>query len=112
LFSVFDSDALSNADVYTGAFSAKYGGRISSVMDIRTRDGNMRQTEGRVGASPFGAKLLVHGPLRKMSENRSGGISYLLSVKHSYLEQTSQLFYPYIDDGRLPFGFTGATVPS
>ena len=108
LFSVFDSDALSNADVYTGAFSAKYGGRISSVMDIRTRDGNMRQTEGRVGASPFGAKLLVHGPLRKMSENRSGGISYLLSVKHSYLEQTSQLFYPYIDDGRLPFGFTDA----
>ena len=45
---------LTNADVYTGAFSAKYGGRISSVMDIRTRDGNMRQTEGRVGASPLG----------------------------------------------------------
>ena len=35
-------------------------------------------------------------------EDRTGGISYLLSVKHSYLEQTSQLFYPYIDDGRLP----------
>ena len=108
LFSVFDSDALANADVYTGAFSAKYGGRISSVMDIRTRDGNMRETEGKVGASPFGAKLLVHGPLKRMSEDRTGGISYLLSVKHSYLEQTSQLFYPYIDDGRLPFGFTDA----
>ena len=99
LFSVFDSDALSNADVYTGAFSAKYGGRISSVMDIRTRDGNMRETEGKIGASPFGAKLLVHGPLRAMSEERTGGISYLLSLKHSYLEQTSELFYPYIDDG-------------
>jgi len=106
LFSVFDSDALANADVYTGAFSAKYGGRISSVMDIRTRDGNMKQTEGKVGASPFGAKVLVHGPLRSMNENRTGGISYLLSVKHSYLEQSSQYFYPYIDDGRLPFGFT------
>ncbi len=106
LFSVFDSDALANADVYTGAFSAKYGGRISSVMDIRTRDGNMRQTEGKVGASPFGAKVLVHGPLRSMNEDRTGGISYLLSVKHSYLEQSSQYFYPYIDDGRLPFGFT------
>jgi len=106
LFSVFDSDALANADVYTGAFSAKYGGRISSVMDIRTRDGNMKQTEGKVGASPFGAKVLVHGPLRSMNEDRTGGISYLLSVKHSYLEQSSQYFYPYIDDGRLPFGFT------
>ena len=61
LFSVFDSDALSNADVYTGAFSAKYGGRISSVMDIRTRDGNMRETEGRVGASPFGASAGASG---------------------------------------------------
>lgn len=105
LFSVFDSDALANADVYTGAFSAKYGGRISSVMDIRTKDGNMRETEGKVGASPFGAKVLVHGPLKPMTDD-SGGISYLMSVKHSYLEQSSQLFYPYIDDGRLPFSFT------
>ena len=105
LFSVFDSDALANADVYTGAFSAKYGGRISSVMDIRTKDGNMRETEGKVGASPFGAKVLVHGPLKPMTDD-AGGISYLMSVKHSYLEQSSQLFYPYIDDGRLPFSFT------
>jgi hypothetical protein len=66
----------------------------------------MKQTEGKVGASPFGAKVLVHGPLRSMNEDRTGGISYLLSVKHSYLEQSSQYFYPYIDDGRLPFGFT------
>ena len=108
LFSVFDSDALSNADVYTGAFSAKYGGRISSVMDIRTRVGNMKTTEGKVGASPFGAKVLLHGPLRRMTKEQTGGISYLLSLKHSYLEQSSALFYPYIDDGRLPFGFTDA----
>ena len=77
LFSVFDSDALSNADVYTGAFSAKYGGRISSVMDIRTRVGNMKTTEGKVGASPFGAKVLLHGPLRRMTKEQTGGISYL-----------------------------------
>ena len=106
LFSVFDTDALANADVYTGAFSAKYGGRISSVMDIRTKDGNMREMEGKVGASPFGAKVLLNGPLRAMSEDNTGGISYLLSLKHSYLEQSSRLFYPYIDDGRLPFSFT------
>ena len=105
LFSVFDSDALANADIYTGAFSAKYGGRISSVMDIKTRDGNMREQKVILGASPFGAKVLLEGPLKKM-ENRSGGISYLLSLKHSYLEKTSELLYPYIDGGRLPFGFT------
>ena len=105
LFSVFDSDALANADVYTGAFSAKYGGRISSVMDIKTRDGNMREQKVIVGASPFGAKILLEGPIKKM-ENSAGGISYLLSMKHSYLEKTSEFLYPYIDGGRLPFGFT------
>ncbi len=105
LFSVFDSDALANADIYTGAFSAKYGGRISSVMDITTRNGNMKSLKAKVGASPFGAKLLLEGPLKKMKDG-SGGISYLLSMKHSYLEQTSQYLYPYIDGGRLPFGFT------
>lgn len=105
LFSVFDSDALANADIYTGAFSAKYGGRISSVMDIRTRNGNMKKQEVKVGASPFGAKLLMEGPLKKMVDGK-GGISYLLSMKHSYLEKTSEYLYPYIDGGKLPFGFT------
>ena len=105
LFSVFDSDALANADIYTGAFSAKYGGRISSVMDIRTRNGNMMETNVKVGASPFGAKVLLEGPLKKMS-NGVGGISYLVSMKHSYLEQTSEILYPYIDGGKIPFGFT------
>ena len=46
LFSVFDSDVIANADVYTGGFGAKFGGRISSVMDIKTRDGNKMKTQG------------------------------------------------------------------
>ena len=105
LFSVFDSDALSNADIYTGAFSAKYGGRISSVMDVKTRNGNMKEQKTKVGASPFGAKLLMEGPLKKPVDGK-GGISYLVSMKHSYLEKTSQYLYSYIDGGRLPFRFT------
>ena len=40
LFSVFDTDIMRNADIYTGGFGAQYGGRISSIMDITTRDGN------------------------------------------------------------------------
>lgn len=109
LFSVFDSDVISNADVYTGGFGAKFGGRISSVMDIKTRDGNKLKTEGRVGASPFGAKLTLEGPLKRLSDNGSG-ISYILSLKHSYLEQTSKTLYDYVnEDGEgLPFNFTDA----
>ena len=43
LFSVFDTDLMRNADVYTGGFNADFGGRISSVMDITTRDGNKKR---------------------------------------------------------------------
>lgn len=107
LFSVFDSDVISNADVYTGGFSAEFGGRISSIMDITTRDGNKNRVTGKIGASPFGGKLLVEGPLKKLDEG-GGGISYILSLKHSYLEQTSKVFYDYISDDGLPFNFTDA----
>ena len=42
LFSVFDSDIIRNTDVFTGGFNAEYGGRISSIMDIKTIDGNKK----------------------------------------------------------------------
>ena len=47
LFSVFDTDIIRNAEVFTGGFGAEYGGRISSVMDITTRDGNKCQAHPR-----------------------------------------------------------------
>jgi hypothetical protein len=105
LFSVFDSDIISNADVYTGGFNAEFGGRVSSIMDVSTRDGNKSKLSGRLGVSPFGARLLLEGPLKKLTENGSG-ISYILSAKTSYLEQSSKIFYDYINDEGLPFNFT------
>src|SRR5690606_13999774 len=65
LFSVFETDIIRNADVYTGGFTAEYGGRISSIMDTTTRDGNSKYFGGKVGFSPSGAKLLLEGPLKK-----------------------------------------------
>ncbi|MGB0423310.1 MAG: TonB-dependent receptor [Flavobacteriales bacterium] len=105
LFSVFDADIISNADVYTGGFGAEFGGRISSIMDIKTRDGNKARVSGKVGASPFGAKVMVEGPLKKLTE-KSGGISYVFSAKRSYLEQTSKSIYEYVAEDGLPFNFT------
>ena len=106
LYSVFDTDIIANADVYSGGFSAQYGGRISSVMDISTRDGNKVKLNGNVGISPFGAKLQLDGPLKKLND-RGAGISYVLSAKHSYLDKTSKSIYPYVNDGEgLPFTFT------
>jgi len=106
LFSVFDTDILLNADVYTGGFGAEYGGRISSVMDITTRDGNKKQFGGKVGISPFGAKLMIEGPIKKQKEANSGSSSFIFSAKNSYLKESSKLFYQYIDTAGLPFNFT------
>lgn len=105
-FSVFDTDIIRNADIYTGGFNAEYGGRISSVMDITTRDGNSNGFEGKVTASPFGAKLLLEGPLMKPKKEGGSSISYLISAKTSYLAQTSKVLYKYVDTAGLPFNYT------
>jgi hypothetical protein len=100
-FSVFETDLIRSADIYTGGFNAKYGGRISSIMDIKYRNGNQKRLSGLVGLSPFTSKVLLEGPLSKKN-----GISFVLSTKFSLLEQTSKVMYPYINNGEgLPFNF-------
>jgi len=105
LFSVFDADIIRNADVYSGGFGAEYGGRISSIMDISTRDGNKRRVAGKIAVSPFGAKVLAEGPLIKATEDGKATASFILSAKTSYLPTTSKILYSYIDTAGLPFSF-------
>lgn len=105
LFSVFDADIIRNADVYSASFGAEYGGRISSIMDITTRDGNKKRVSGKIAASPFGAKTLVEGPLKKLRDDGKGSSSFLFSAKTSYLPTTSKLLYSYADPNGLPFSF-------
>ena len=102
LFSVFDTDIIRTADIYTGGFGAQYGGRISSIMDIKTRDGNKKRYGGRFSATSFGSKILFEGPLIK----KGGNASFVVSAKTSYLDKSSQLFYTYIDTAGLPYNFT------
>ena len=100
-FSVFETDLIRSADIYTGGFNAKYGGRISSVMDIKYRDGHKKRFSGLVGASPFTTKVLLEGPLSK-----SNNASFIVASKLSLLDQTSKAVYPYVNDGDgLPFNF-------
>ena len=105
LFSVFDTDIIRNADVFTGGFGAEYSGRISSIMDISTRDGNKKHISGKIGASPFGAKVMLEGPLKKAKTPEDATISFILSAKNSYLEQTSKVLYGYASETGLPFNF-------
>ncbi len=105
LFSIFDTDIIRNAEVFTGGFGAEFGGRISSVMDITTRDGNKNRLSGKVGASTFGARILLEGPLKKAKSPDESAITFLISAKNSYLEQTSDNIYSGLLDEKLPYNF-------
>jgi len=108
-FSVFETEAIRSVDVYTGGFNAEYGGRISAIVDIKTREGNKKRWGGTTSASPFMGKVLLEGPLKKIDEDTGNSISLLLTAKHSYLDQTSSSFYEYAvqdSSGSLPFSFT------
>lgn len=106
-FSVFDSDIIRSADVYTGGFNAEYGSRNSAVMDVRTRDGNRKRFAGKIQASTYTAKALLETPLGAKDEKGRAATSVLFSARTSYLDQTSSVFYPYVEteyEG-LPFQF-------
>lgn len=106
LFSVFETDIIRTADVYTGGYNANYGGRISSIMDITYKDGNKKRFSGVVGASTFGARVLLEGPIVKQKSPEKGSASFVISLKNSYLAESSKIFYKYIDEDGLPFNFT------
>ena len=105
LFSVFDVDILKNVDVYTGGFGAEYGGRISSVMDITTRDGNKNRISGKFDISTFGAKALLEGPIVRPADENKASTSFVFSIKNSYLKESSKIFYQYVDPNGLPYNY-------
>jgi hypothetical protein len=106
-FSIFETELVKNVDIYTGGFDSKYGGRISSVMDITYRDGNKKNFGGKVSVSPFLAKLVVEGPMYRAKEGRPGAGSFIFSAKHSLLDYTSKDLYRGVNNGNgLPYNFT------
>lgn len=85
-FSVFDPSMLKSVDLYKGGFPARYGGRISSVMDIRTKDGNLYNHKGEFSLGILSSKLFLEGPIK------SGKSSYALSFRYCNFGIYSWLF--------------------
>jgi len=77
LFSPFVSDAVSDVTLLAGGFPAEYGGRMSSVLDVTTREGNTREYTGSGSASIIAAQGLVEGPIPKGSFLVAGRRTYL-----------------------------------
>lgn len=106
-FSIFETELVKNVDIYTGGFDSKYGGRISSIMDITYRDGNKKNFGGKVSVSPFLAKLVVEGPIYRAKEGRPGAGSFIFSAKHALLDYTAKDLYRGVNNGNgLPYKFT------
>ncbi len=97
-FSVFETETIRSVDVLTGGFNVEHGGRISAVVDIKTREGNKKKLSGLVSASPFQAKALIEGPIIPWDDERGSSVSFLFTGKHSYLDQTSPSLYAYAVD--------------
>lgn len=105
LFSVFETDIIKNADVYTGGYNANHGGRISAVMDVTTRDGNQKRLTGKIGASPFMSRIVLEGPLARPKNPDKLAPTFVIAGKSSYLNRTSPVLYSYADSNGLPFSF-------
>ncbi len=103
--SVFDTEILQSVDVYSAAYGAQYGGRVSSIMDIRTRPGNRTSFRGTASQSNIGYGLLLEGPLKKMTDSTNGSISYILSTKGSILRSSAPVLYPWLDSLGLPYRY-------
>ncbi|TAE47331.1 MAG: TonB-dependent receptor [Bacteroidetes bacterium] len=104
LFSVFDPDYIRSVDVYSAAFPGQYGGRVSSVIDIRTRNGSFSKFKTKLNVNPFTAAAMVEGPL--IRGKNGGGLSFLVSARNNYIDKTAQTVYPYINNGEgLPYNF-------
>ena len=83
-FSVFNSDALKDVTVYKGGFPSFYGGRLSSIMDIKQKEGNQKKWEVNGGVGLISSRLTVEGPLIKDKA------SILLAGRRTYIDKLFQ----------------------
>jgi hypothetical protein len=65
LFSAFNPDVVKNVELYKTALPEKYGGRLSSVLDITMQDGNSKKWSGNAGIGPLTSKFTIEGPVKK-----------------------------------------------
>ena len=84
-YSSFPQGAVKGVDVYAGGFGAEYMGKISAVVDVTLRKGNMQEYAGSASVSPFVSSARVEGPIEK------GRQSFLAIVRRSTVEETGPL---------------------
>lgn len=87
VFSVIDPEMISGMEFYKGGFSPDYGGRLSSILNIITKDGNKNTYHGSANAGLISGKLSVEGPIPNGSFIATGRKSYFTKVLKKYLKK-------------------------
>lgn len=96
-FSVFNGDALKSVELIKGGFPARYGGRLSSVIDLQMKDGNKEKIHGEAGIGIISSRLTLEGPIIKNK------CSFLVSARRTYIDA---LIYPFLPkDGKVGYYF-------
>lgn len=85
-FSVFNADAINQVKLVKGGFPAEYGGRISSVIDIRMNEGNMKKLHGEGSVGFISSKLMLNGPIIKDKT------SFMISARRTYIDILAKPF--------------------
>ncbi len=95
-FSLFNGDALKSIELIKGGFPARYGGRLSSVVEMNMKDGNREKLTGEGGIGIISSRLTLEGPLAK---NKS---SFLISGRRTYLDILAR---PFMNPDNGVFGY-------
>lgn len=106
LFSVFETELIQDVEVQSAGFSAEYGGRVSAVLDIKTKSGNRKRWGGSAGISPFQAKIVLDGPIIPQTDDNESSLSLVFASKQALIDRTDDIFYNYaFDSVGLPFDY-------
>lgn len=90
-FSVFNADAIKNVELVKGGFPSRYGGRLSSVLEINMKEGNMKEYHGEGGIGIISSRLTVEGPIKKDTA------SFLFSARRTYIDVLAR---PFMGDNK------------
>jgi hypothetical protein len=90
-FSTFNPDAVKSVNVYKGGFPARFGGRLSSVVDVWMKDGNLKKLTGSFSIGLISSKLMLEGPLIKDKT------SFMVSARRTYADLIAKPVLAYMN---------------
>lgn len=116
--STFNADAIDNVTLYKGGIPPRFGGRLSSVVDIRQRDGNREEFAGTASVGLLSSKLLLEGPVAKkrgsyiLAARRSYADAFLPLASDTTIRDNRAYFYDLNAKAQVNIGTTGALIAS